>query len=93
VLIALFSLLPQLVDELEFGDRVIDLSMGHDHLLVATARQCYVYSTRNFTTPHIFDLKGSVSLILQSDKYGGRCSNAALFFFQNLSVVSAFSAF
>jgi hypothetical protein len=63
------SWLIQLVDELEFGDRVIELSMGHDHLIVATARQCYVYATRNFATPHIFDLKGSVSLILQADKY------------------------
>lgn len=57
------------VEQLEFGDRVIDMSMGHGHLIVATARQCYVYATQNFATPHIFDVRGSVSLILQSDRY------------------------
>ena len=59
----------QLAEELEFGDRIIEMSIGFDHLVVATARQCYIYSLQNLSTPHIFDLKGSVSLILQSDRY------------------------
>ena len=56
-------------EELEFGDRVIDMSIAYDHLIVATSRQCYIYSLKNLSTPHIFDLKGIVSLILQSSKY------------------------
>lgn len=58
-----------LVDELEFGDRVIDMAMAYGHLIVATAKQCYVYAMQNLSAPHIFEVKGSVSLILQSDKY------------------------
>jgi intraflagellar transport protein 80 len=58
-----------LVDELEFGDRVIDLAMEYGYLIVATAKQCYVYSIQNLSAPHIFEVKGSVSLILQSVKY------------------------
>ena len=41
-------------EELEFGDRVIEMSMCYDFLIVATSRQCYVYSLKNMTTPHIF---------------------------------------
>ena len=38
--------------------------------MVATTSQCYVYTTRNWNTPIIFDLKeGSVSLILQASKH------------------------
>ena len=41
-------------------------SLSHGHLVVATTSQCYVYTTKNWNTPTIFDLKdGSVSLIAQ----------------------------
>lgn len=43
--------------------------MCYDYLIVATSKQCYVYSMHNMSTPHIFDIKGTVSLILQSSKY------------------------
>jgi hypothetical protein len=52
-------------EELDFGNRVIEMSMGHNHLVVATSSTCYVYNVKNFSTPHIFDLQGVVSLILQ----------------------------
>ena len=38
---------------------------GFDHLIVATSTQCHIYSTGNWNTPHIFDLKDTVTLILQ----------------------------
>ena len=61
---------PQPTEELEFGHRVIEMSMGFDFLIVATTKQCYIYHISNFSTPHIFDLSGgTVSLILQSSKY------------------------
>ena len=45
-------------------------SLSHGHLVVATTSQCYVYTTKNWNTPIIFDLKeGSVSLLLQANKH------------------------
>ena len=53
-------------EKLEFRDRIIQASLGHGYLVVATTSQCYVYTTKNWNTPTIFDLKdGSVSLIAQ----------------------------
>ncbi|XP_038162299.1 intraflagellar transport protein 80 homolog [Cyprinodon tularosa] len=58
------------VDVLEFRDRVIKASMAFDHLVVATSLQCYIYNSRNWNTPIIFDLKeGTISLILQAEKH------------------------
>jgi len=63
------SLDKQATETLEFGHRVIEMSLGFDHLIVATTRQCYVYHLGNWGTPHIFDLSGgTVSLILQASK-------------------------
>ena len=57
-------------EKLEFRDRIIQVSVSNGHLVVATTSQCYVYTTRNWNTPIIFDLKeGSVSLILQASKH------------------------
>nr|XP_023662977.1 intraflagellar transport protein 80 homolog isoform X2 [Paramormyrops kingsleyae] len=58
------------VDILEFRDRVIKASLSHDHLVVTTSLQCYIYSVTNWNTPLIFDLKdGAVSLILQAERH------------------------
>ncbi len=32
---------------------------------MATATQCHVYNTTNLNTPHIFDLKDTVTLLMQ----------------------------
>ena len=57
-------------EKLEFRDRIIQASLSHGHLVVATTSQCYVYTTKNWNTPIIFDLKeGSVSLLLQTNKH------------------------
>ncbi|KAM4743150.1 intraflagellar transport protein 80 homolog isoform 2-T2 [Anableps anableps] len=64
------NVLNDAVDVLEFRDRVIKASLAFDHLVVATSLQCYVYNSRNWNTPLIFDLKeGTVSLILQAEKH------------------------
>ncbi|XP_070399693.1 intraflagellar transport protein 80 homolog isoform X2 [Nothobranchius furzeri] len=64
------NVLNDAVDILEFRDRIIKVSLAYDHLVVATSLQCYVYNSRNWNTPLIFDLKeGTVSLILQAEKY------------------------
>ena len=56
-------------EKLEFRDRIIQVSLSHGHLVVATTSQCYVYTTKNWNTPTIFDLKeGSVSLLRQTSR-------------------------
>ncbi|NXU94950.1 IFT80 protein, partial [Xiphorhynchus elegans] len=58
------------VDSLEFRDRVIKASLDYGYLVVSTSLQCYVFSTKNWNTPLIFDLKeGTVSLILQAERH------------------------
>lgn len=47
------------------------LLAGYGYLIVATATQCHVYNTTNLNTPHIFDLKDTVTLILQARGGGG----------------------
>ncbi|KAJ1554606.1 Intraflagellar transport protein 80 [Cladochytrium tenue] len=58
-------------ENLEFRDRVIKLSLGFNHLIVATSSQGYVYSDKNWNTPTIIDLAGSgrVVCIKQSSEY------------------------
>uniref|UniRef100_T1J418 Uncharacterized protein n=1 Tax=Strigamia maritima TaxID=126957 RepID=T1J418_STRMM len=57
-------------EKLEFRDRIIKISLSHGHLIVATTTQCYIYSTRNWNTPIIFELKeGNVNLIVQTDRH------------------------
>nr|XP_019943475.1 PREDICTED: intraflagellar transport protein 80 homolog isoform X1 [Paralichthys olivaceus] len=70
------------VDILEFRDRVIKASLACGHLAVATSLQCYVYNSRNWNTPLIFDLKeGTVSLILQAEKHFLLVDGAGLYVF------------
>ncbi|XP_031459564.1 intraflagellar transport protein 80 homolog isoform X3 [Phasianus colchicus] len=58
------------VDLLEFRDRVIKASLNYGHLVVSTSLQCYIFSTNNWNTPLIFDLKeGTVTLILQAERH------------------------
>ncbi|NWH89506.1 IFT80 protein, partial [Aegithalos caudatus] len=64
------NVLNDAVDLLEFRDRVIKASLSHGYLVVSTSLQCYVFSTKNWNTPLIFDLKeGTVSLILQAERH------------------------
>ncbi|XP_055502337.1 intraflagellar transport protein 80 homolog [Leucoraja erinacea] len=64
------NVLNDALDVLEFRDRVIKASLSQGHLVVVTTLQCYVYSTKNWNTPLVFDLKeGTVSLILQTQRH------------------------
>ncbi|XP_069004319.1 intraflagellar transport protein 80 homolog isoform X2 [Embiotoca jacksoni] len=76
------NVLNDAVDILEFRDRVIKASLAYGHLVVATSLQCYVYNSRNWNTPLIFDLKeGTVSLILQAEKHFLLVDGAGLYTF------------
>ncbi|XP_068216977.1 intraflagellar transport protein 80 homolog [Palaemon carinicauda] len=57
-------------EKLELRDRIIKVSLAHSHMVVVTSTQAYVYSTRNWNTPIIFDLKESnASLIVQDERH------------------------
>jgi len=68
--IKVYDVIKQGVEEanLDFADRVIDISLSFGHLIVATARQCHIYGVHNMHTPQIFELKESINLIIQCEK-------------------------
>ena len=52
-------------EDLHVGkDRVVEVSINDEWLVVATASQCYIYNLSNLNTPYIMDLKASPFLIL-----------------------------
>ncbi|KAJ3590817.1 hypothetical protein NHX12_008765, partial [Muraenolepis orangiensis] len=65
------NVLNDAVDLLEFRDRVIKASLAHGHLVVTTSLQCYVYSSKNWNTPLIFDLKEGTGRLVSSPKFPG----------------------
>ena len=60
------DLMSEGVEELDFRDRVLAFTMKFGFFVVATSTQCFIYNTNNFNTPHIFDLKAPVSVIVQA---------------------------
>ena len=38
-------------------DRVVEIGVGYDYLVVTTTSQCQIYSLQNLNTPNIFDIK------------------------------------
>lgn len=56
-------------EELDFRDRVTNMSLGYGALVVTTSSQCYVYQETNWSTPHIEDLKEPPTLIVQSPNH------------------------
>jgi intraflagellar transport protein 80 len=67
--IALRNVQNETWEKLELNDRIIQVSLAHDHLVVVTTSQCFVYSTKNWNTPVILSLReGNVRLIVQAEK-------------------------
>lgn len=52
-------------EELDFRDRVTDISLAYGSLIVTTNNQCFVYQQTNWNTPHVEDLKEPPTLIVQ----------------------------
>jgi len=67
--IRVHDVVSETIEDLDFRDNVTKMSLGHDHLVATTTTQCCIYSTKNWNTPHIFDIKDTVSLIMQCDKH------------------------
>lgn len=56
-------------DQLDFPNRIIQMAMGHGHLVAVTAKQCYIHSSISWNTPVIFDLKeGNICLMNLSER-------------------------
>ncbi|BBN11030.1 hypothetical protein Mp_5g08460 [Marchantia polymorpha subsp. ruderalis] len=63
------DVLNETVEELDFRDRIIKMSLNANHLVVATATQCCIYSTSNWNTPHIFEIKDTIILLKLCRRY------------------------
>ncbi|DBA01488.1 TPA: hypothetical protein N0F65_005607 [Lagenidium giganteum] len=62
------DVLNETLEEIDFvRDRVIEMSFGYGFLIVCTATQCFIYNSQNWNTPHIFDLRATINLIIQSE--------------------------
>jgi intraflagellar transport protein 80 len=52
------------VEDLEYPrDRIVEIALGYEILIVTTTTQCYVYQISNLNTPIIFDIKTSPNFI------------------------------
>nr|XP_023025824.1 intraflagellar transport protein 80 homolog [Leptinotarsa decemlineata] len=64
------NVLDETNEHLELPERVIQMALRYNHLVLTTPSQCYIYNTRNWNTPAIFDLKdGSVILLLLCEEH------------------------
>jgi len=61
--------LHEMNEDLDFRERVVNMSMKNNHLIVCTTSQCYVYNVMNWSSPFVFDVKDTVYLIVQGAKY------------------------
>ncbi|XP_030758485.1 intraflagellar transport protein 80 homolog isoform X3 [Sitophilus oryzae] len=64
------NIMDDTVEYLELPERVIQMAMRYDHLVITTPSQCFIYSTSNWNTPFIFDLKdGAVNHLELTEKH------------------------
>ena len=56
-------------ERLEIPDRVIQLALGYDHLIVVTPSQCHIFNSHHWNTPTILELReGAVCMLLLCPK-------------------------
>ncbi len=56
-------------EDIDLRERVLDLALDHGHLVIVTPTHCSVYNVNNWNTPHVFDLRAPVHLILLSERW------------------------
>ena len=56
-------------EEIDFRERIIDMTLGYDYLIVVTNTQCHIYHIENLKAPYKFDIKDKVKMILMCPKY------------------------
>ncbi len=58
------------LEDLEFArDRIVEVGIGFDMLVVTTTAQCFVYSLQNLNTPIIFDIRAPPHFIKVCKKH------------------------
>lgn len=65
------DVLNEMNEDLDFRERVVNMSMKYGHMIVCTTAQCYVYNivAQNWASPFVFDVKDSIFMIVQGAKY------------------------
>mmetsp|Transcript_45447 Transcript_45447/g.72922 ORF Transcript_45447/g.72922 Transcript_45447/m.72922 type:complete len:761 (-) Transcript_45447:178-2460(-) len=72
------DIMSESIEDLDFRDRVVKMSLGFGFLVVVTSTQVCVYKETNWATPCMFDVKEVVTLVLQCRTcfllvHGGGC--------------------
>ena len=55
--------------EIDFNERLIDMTLGYDFLIVVTNYQCHIYNVDNLNAPYKFDIKEKVKMTLMCPRY------------------------
>lgn len=56
-------------DQFDYPDRVIQMALGYNHLVVVTVKQCFIHKLSSWNTPVTFDLKdGTISMLLLTER-------------------------
>ena len=55
--------------EIDFNERLIDMTLGYDYLIVVTNNQCFIYNVDNINAPYKFDIKEKVKMTLMCPRF------------------------
>jgi len=67
--IAVNDYVNEVSEELDFSERVINMSLRHHHLIACTASQVYIYNVANLSSPFLIDVKEPINSVVQGSKY------------------------
>jgi intraflagellar transport protein 80 len=56
-------------EEIDFSEKVINMSLRHHHLIACTASQAYIYNVSHISSPFVVDVKEPINSIVQGAKY------------------------
>lgn len=86
-MIAIKDIITDQSDQLDYPDRVIQMALGFNHLVIATVKQCFIHKLTSWNTPVTFDLKeGTISMILLAERLV--VLNVIVFFFNYYTYLS-----
>ncbi|XP_050524425.1 intraflagellar transport protein 80 homolog isoform X2 [Daktulosphaira vitifoliae] len=73
------DILNETKENLDFPERIIQVVLNHNNLVVTTCSQCFLYKIPNFNTPQIISLKDqNVLRVLLTDRYFSIFMNSAV---------------
>ena len=60
------DVLNEMNEDLDYRERVVNMSIQYGFMIVCTISQCYVYNivTQNWGSPFVFDVKDSIYMIV-----------------------------